>query len=97
MNDLNCIEDTPKKYSKDEVIDVFNNLIQDAKLLGNQDGVFILEVQKAAMLAYIDEKETAKAHLKSLKKRFFKKRQRRILSSALISPTYTPNGKILLQ
>ena len=95
-DDLKCLEDTPDGYSKDSVISVFNNLIQEARLIANHDGVFILEVQKAAMLAYIGEKELAKAHLKSLKKTFLTKRQRRILSSASISPTYTPAGKILL-
>jgi hypothetical protein len=89
--------DQPGGLERDEFDDIFLKLSMDAGVRGDTHAMVSLTIQHAGSMAYLGYKDDASAHISTLLGRpeLFQYRDRMILR-ALRSPTYTPEGPILL-
>jgi hypothetical protein len=77
--------------------DIFLRLGMDAGVRGDVHAMVSLTIQHAGALAYLGHKDDARAHISGMLGRpeFFQYK-RRMIDRALHSPTYTPEGPVLL-
>ena len=89
--------DEPTDFDRDAYDEIFLKLGMDAGVRGDVHTMVSLTIQHAASMAYLGHKEEARAHISSMLGRpeYFQYRQR-MIERALHSPTYTPEGPVLL-
>lgn len=76
---------------------LFEALLEEAGLRGDLRGAMVLGIQHAAAIAYIGDTEEAKHRLQALHDRpEYAVFRERFLARALASPTYTPEGPLVL-
>ena len=89
--------DEPTDLDRDAYDDIFLKLGMDAGVRGDVHTIVSLSIQHAGALAYLGYKDEARVHISSMLGRpeLFQYRQR-MIERALRSPTYTPEGPVLL-
>jgi len=88
--------DTPSELGEEKMSAIFKSLIGDAVNRNDYSAVVRLSLQSAGAIAYIGKREKAKTIIQSLEKNVWAGRYKSLISLALRSPTYTPDGEILL-
>jgi hypothetical protein len=89
--------DEPTDLERDAHDDIFLRLGMDAGVRGDVHAMVSLTIQHAAAMAYLGQKDEARAHISAMLGRpeFFQYRKR-MIERAIRSPTYTPEGPVLL-
>jgi hypothetical protein len=89
--------DQPSGWDRDTFDEIFMKLEMDAGARGDTHAMVSLTIQHAGSMAYLGYKDDASAHIAGLLGRpeMFQYRAR-MIQGALRSPTYTPEGPILL-
>jgi hypothetical protein len=76
---------------------LFGALLEETGLRGELRGAMVLNIQHAAAIAYLGETEEAKRRIQALSDRpEYAVFRERFLDRALVSPTYTPEGALVL-
>jgi len=88
--------DTPKDMGEKEITVLFDALISKAKRRYDYSAVVRHSLQQAGAVAYVGNTELAKTMIKELKKDAKATQYRALINAAMRSPTYTPDGEILL-
>ena len=87
----------PADLGRAGIDELFARMLEEAGLRGDLRGAMVLGIQHAAAIAYIGDTEEAKQRLQALHDRpeyaIFRER---FLARALVSPTYTPDGPLVL-
>jgi hypothetical protein len=93
----NAFLEHPADLGRDRIDDIFLHLGVEAGERSDLRGAMVLAIQHAAALAYIGHKDEAAEYISSLRARpEYARFRQRFLDPALRSPTYTPEGPILL-
>jgi hypothetical protein len=89
--------DQPAEFGRDAFEELFMHALIDAGARSDVHAMVSLTIQSAAALAYIGLKKEARRHISGMLGRpeFYAFRQR-FIEPALRSPTYTPDGPLLL-
>jgi hypothetical protein len=87
----------PKDFGRDAFDDLFMRAGIDAGERSDMHSVVALTIQHAGAMAYLGHKQEARQHISAMLARpeLFPFR-RRFIERALQSPTYTPEGSIML-
>jgi hypothetical protein len=88
--------DTPSELGEDRINAIFKSLIGGAVTRNDYSAVVRHSLQNAGAIAYIGNREKAKKIITAVKKEARYANYRSMITAALRSPTYTPDGEILL-
>jgi hypothetical protein len=87
----------PADLGRAAIDDLFGRLLEETGRRGEVRGAMVLGIQHAAAIAYIGEKDEAKHRIQELGDRpEYAAFRKRFIEPALKSPTYTPDGPLVL-
>lgn len=89
--------DNPKDMDRSDAEMLFTQVFEREKSSGRFSGMVTARIQAAGFLAYVGETTSAREKLLALQKeKYVKGHLRKRVEEALLSPTYSPEGKIWL-
>jgi len=98
--DLDAIDarfpDTPQEIGAADLVQLFDRLVVKATSRNDSFAVVRHRLQSAGALAYVGEKEKAREVISSVKSSPWAQGHEKIIAAASRSPTYSPEGAILL-
>jgi hypothetical protein len=93
---LERFPERPHDLGVEGLEELYGGLLRQAAPLGDPQLHMALTLHHAGALAYIDEKDRARALIDTLATEPFSPEQRDVIRRARIAPTYTPEGPVEL-
>jgi hypothetical protein len=89
--------DSPSELGEERLAEIFDRLVEDAAHRNDYFAVVRHTLQKAGAIAYVGNKSRAWEIIATLAKKPWASGHRAVISAALESPTYTPDGRVFLK
>ncbi len=89
--------DRPSDLNEERLVEVFDQCIQDAFYRNDHSAAVGHTLQKAGALAYVGNRIRAKEVITAIRRKPWATGHHKIIEAALRSPTYSPEGPILLK